>query len=219
MTEGGAPKAEASLTDEEILKRAEMINEARKFEEGEKIRQLEEENAARAGEAKRIKRQQEAEAPKKKKHTGLRVFIAIILVLFIICGIVVVSYNMTSNPATETAMPYSTAYTLWFPQGTSNFLGLDLRVMGDASQMMITMPGSPTVTVKQGQLFTIEPKKFVISFFWGGWKIVDLTYKVTMTYMGISNDNFVTINAVFTSNQVIPEWILNLVPGIKYAKA
>ncbi|HJJ54479.1 MAG TPA: hypothetical protein O0X50_00145 [Methanocorpusculum sp.] len=258
MTDEGTPQASPNLTDDEILKRADMINEARKLEQEEKERQIEEEKAKKAAEAERILKEQEAEkaaklaeaervkkeeeakkaeelrrahelvnadksAKPKKKHTAAKIILAIVVILIIFCGLAIVSSSVTSTSAsTSTSLPYTTHYTIYLPQGTTNIAGLSIMLTGDATQMMVTMPGMPTVTLSQGQSVTLGPNKITVTLFWGAWKIYEITYKTTGSYMGVSNENLVTFDTYIQTDKQIPESLLNAylsLSGIKYTKA
>jgi len=258
MTDEGTPQTNPNLTDDEILKRADMITEARKLEQEEKQRQIEEEKARKAAEAERIRKEQEAEtaaklaeanrikeeenakkaaelkrahelvdaekaAQPKKKHTGAKIVLAIVILLIIVAGIAVVSHQITSEQVADgTSLPYQSHYTIWLPQGTTNIAGVEIYLLGDEKKMMATMSGMDTKTLEQGQSFTTNPYKVTVSLFWGAWKVYEITGKVQMTYKGISTDNLVTFDAIISTDKQIPEFLLNIfmsITGIKYANA
>ncbi|HJJ35852.1 MAG TPA: hypothetical protein O0X27_01605 [Methanocorpusculum sp.] len=251
MTDEVKTQTSPNLSDDEILQRAEMISEARKLEQEERQRQIEAENAQRLAEAERIKKEQEAEAERvrkeadarkaeelrrahelvdeenaakpKKKHTAAKIVVAIIVILLIVCGLALISCSVTTTPAsTAASLPYMAHYTFWLPQGTTNVAGLSIMLTGDATQMMVTMPGYPTETLSQGQSVVLGPNRLTVSLFWGAWKIYDITYKATATYMGVSNENLATFDTYLNTDKQIPETMFNLylsLCGVKYAKA
>lgn len=241
MTDEGTPQTNPSLTDEEILKRADMINEARKLEQEEKQRQIEEEKARQAAEAERIRKEQEAQKaaelkrahelvdaekaaqPKKKKHTGAKIVLAIVVILIILCGLAVVSYSVTSVPVSSaTPLPNTAYYTVWLPQGTTTIAGIDISLLGDATKLMVTMPGKATETLRQGDKIVVGPYMATLSLLWGAWKVYDITGSAELTYKGISTDNLITFDATVHTDKPIPTFLFNTfmsIAGIKYAAA
>lgn len=238
------PSAPPSLSDEEILKRANMINEARKLEQEEMAKQLEMENAKKAAEAERIRQEEElkkedelrrarelveaddakkaANMPPPKKHTGVIVTVVILVLLIAIAGVGFISYSVTSTTTHDLyEYPHSTTYTFWLPQGSSNIFGIDVSVVGDAHKMMITYPGAPSMEITQGQTIQLGPYNLLASLFWGLIKPIKTQYKLSLTYQGISADNKITFKTTLKSSDVIPEWFLNIAltkSGISYQK-
>lgn len=264
------------LTDEEVLKRAEEINNAReqarqeelkraeavkkaeaerKAEElkrAEEIKKAEEaQKAAKIAEAERLKREEEAkkeeelrnarrlvsedEAKKaaeakaaavdepKKKHTGLKVFGVIILLLIIFAGVCVASSSFTSNPIYGTpTLSYTSNYNVWLQQGTTTVAGQQVTLLGAPDQMMITLPGMPAQKISQGETVQTNPATMSVSLLWGAWKVMDITYAASFKYMGVTTDGLVTFNTSIATDRQIPEFLLNVVlsmAGIKYQKA
>lgn len=219
-------KTSPSMSDEDILQRAEMINEARKLEQEEKLRQAEAERAAEeARKAEELKRARELvkadEKSRPKKHTGLKVFLIIIAILIVACGVAVISLDVTSTDAPITPMPYQASYMVYLHQGDTYVAGTTISVVGDANQMMITLPGAPTSKIFEGDKLAIGTKKLVVTIFWKALQIYDCIYAADLTYMGVSTDNLVTFKTVISTNKQIPEWLMNIgfsLSGIKYAK-
>ena len=264
------------LTDEEVLKRAEEINNAREQARQEELKRAEEvkkaeaerkaeelkraeeikkaeeaQKAAKIAEAERLKREEEAkkeeelrnarrlvsedEAKKaaeakaaaadepKKKHTGLKVFGVIILLLIIFAGVCVASGSFTSNPVYGTpTLSYISNYNVWLPQGTTTVAGQQVTVLGAADQMMITLPGMPAQRISQGETVKTNPAIMSVSLLWGAWKVMDITYAASFKYMGVTTDGLVTFHTSIATDKQIPEFLLNVVlsmAGIKYQKA
>lgn len=264
------------LTDEEVLKRAEEINNAREQARQEELKRAEEvkkaeaerkaeelkraeeikkaeeaQKAAKIAEAERLKREEEAkkeeelrnarrlvsedEAKKaaeakaaavdepKKKHTGLKVFGVIILLLIIFAGVCVASGSFTSNPVYGTpTLSYISNYNVWLPQGTTTVAGQQVTVLGAADQMMITLPGMPAQRISQGETVRTNPATMSVSLLWGAWKVMDITYAASFKYMGVTTDGLVTFHTSIATDKQIPEFLLNVVlsmAGIKYQKA
>lgn len=264
------------LTDEEVLKRAEEINNAREQARQEELKRAEEvkkaeaerkaeelkraeeikkaeeaQKAAKIAEAERLKREEEAkkeeelrnarrlvsedEAKKaaeakaaavdepKKKHTGLKVFGVIILLLIIFAGVCVASSSFTSNPVYGTpTLSYISNYNVWLPQGTTTVAGQQVTVLGAADQMMITLPGMPAQRISQGETVRTNPATMSVSLLWGAWKVMDITYAASFKYMGVTTDGLVTFHTSIATDKQIPEFLLNVVlsmAGIKYQKA
>ncbi|HJJ26606.1 MAG TPA: hypothetical protein O0Y17_02390 [Methanocorpusculum sp.] len=265
------------LTDEEVLKRAEEINNAREQARQEELKRAEEvkkaeaerkaeelkraeeikkaeeaQKAAKIAEAERLKREEEAkkeeelrnarrlvsedeakkaaeakaaavDEPKKKKHTGLKVFGVIILLLIIFAGVCVASGSFTSNPVYGTpTLSYISNYNVWLPQGTTTVAGQQVTVLGAADQMMITLPGMPAQRISQGETVRTNPATMSVSLLWGAWKVMDITYAASFKYMGVTTDGLVTFHTSIATDKQIPEFLLNVVlsmAGIKYQKA
>ena len=264
------------LTDEEVLKRAEEINNAReqarqeelkraeavkkaeaerKAEElkrAEEIRKAEEaQKAAKIAEAEQLKREEEkkkeeelrnarrlvseddakkaAEAKAatvdepKKKHTGLKVFGVIILLLIIFAGVCVASCSFSSNPTYGTpTLSYTSNYNVWLQQGTTTVAGQQVTVLGAADQMMITLPGMPAQRISQGEIVRTNPATMSVTLLWGAWKVMDITYVASFKYMGVTADGLVTFHTSIATDKQIPEFLLNVVlsmAGIQYQKA
>mgnify|MGYP003315319885 CR=1 FL=1 len=207
----------AKIAEAERLKRAE---EEKKAEELRRARALvREDDAKKAAEAKAAA----VDEPKKKKHTGLKVFGVIILLLIIFAGVCVASGSFTSNPVYGTpTLSYISNYNVWLPQGTTTVAGQQVTVLGAADQMMITLPGMPAQRISQGETVRTNPATMSVSLLWGAWKVMDITYAASFKYMGVTTDGLVTFHTSIATDKQIPEFLLNVVlsmAGIKYQKA
>ena len=233
-------KAREAARQEELkraeeVKRAEEAQKAAKIAEAERLKKEEEKkkeeelrNARRLVSEDEAKKAAEAKAaaenePKKKKHTGLKVFGIIILLLIIFAGISVASSSFTSTPVSGTpTLSYTSNYNVWLQQGPTTVAGQQVTVLGAPDQMMITLPGMPAQKISQGETIRTNPATMSVTLLWGAWKVMDITYSASFTYKGVTTDGLVTFHTLIATDKQIPEFLLNIVlsmAGIQYRNA
>ena len=212
-------KAEEVRRAEEIH-RAEEEQKAAKIAEAERLKKLEEEKKAeelrrarelvREDDARRAAEEKAAEKP-KKKHTGLKVFLVILVILLIGAGITAASVGVTNDIiAGGATLPYQATYNIWLPQGPSTVAGMTFTAVGDNSSVMLNIPEVPTQTIQTGETMPPISHKMTLSLFWGKWNVMVLNYSAELTYRGVTPEDLLAFGAVIKTDRQIPEWLFNI---------
>ena len=232
-------KAEEERKAEEIrraeeIHRAEEAQKAAKIAEAERLKRAEEEKKqeeirrarelVREDDAKKAAAEKEAAKNQpKKKHIGLKIVLAIIIILIVIAGIGILSHGViTSDVAPGVTFPYQTSYNVWLPQGETSVAGLTFNAVGDDASVKFSIPGLSTQTVLKGQTVPPINHKLTLTLFWGAWKVMDINYSAELTYKGLTPENLLAFGAVIKTDRQIPEFLLDIglsLSHIQYSKA
>ncbi|HJJ33538.1 MAG TPA: hypothetical protein O0X19_04075 [Methanocorpusculum sp.] len=215
----------------EAVKKAEEAQKAAKIAEAERLKKLEEEK--KAEELKRARAMvredderraaEEKAAQPKKKHTGLKIFLVIIVILLIAFGITIASHGVTNDVISGTAtLPYQSTYNIWLPQGETSVAGMTFTAVGDDSSVKLSIPGLPTQTLNKGQTTAPISHKMTLTLLWGAWKVMEINYSAELTYKGLTTENLLAFGAVIKTDRQIPEWLLDIglsLSKIQYSRA
>ena len=221
----------AEVRRAEEIHRAEEAQKAAKIAEAERLKKLEEEK--KAEELKRARAMvredderraaEEKAAQPKKKHTGLKVFLVIIVILLIAFGITIASHGVTNDVISGTAtLPYQSTYNIWLPQGETTVAGMTFNAVGDDSSVKLSIPGLPTQTLNKGQTTAPISHKMTLTLLWGAWKVMEINYSAELTYKGLTTENLLAFGAVIKTDRQIPEWLLDIglsLSKIQYSRA
>lgn len=223
-------KAEEARKAEEIRKaeEAKKAEERKKAEELKKARALVEEDDARKAEIKRkeeaekeaairqaekkLKEENKAEKP-KKKHTGLKVFIVILVLLAALIAVVAISadVNFYSGDAGY-SYPYSSTYEVWLPIGKEvSIFGYKITALSADGIMLINIGGVTYPPLTENLVIPITNQKAVLSIFWGKLDVMSIQYHADMKYIGNTDSGKEAyLKMQVLSSRPVPEMIMNL---------
>lgn len=213
-------KAQA-VAEAERIKRQEEEKKAEELRRAQElVRADEEKKAAEAAKAEELKEQarreaereaaKEAKAEKpKKRHTGLKIFGIVILLLLILGVVAVVSSNVTiTSLGTSESYSYATSYNVWLPLNQEFSIGgYKVIALSTADSMMISL-GGVTYPLSVGQVITIPDQMGALTIFWGNVELINVKYNVALTYLGVADNGQAAFKMIIASDKQLPETLI-----------
>ncbi|MDO5845646.1 MAG: hypothetical protein Q4Q04_01860 [Methanocorpusculum sp.] len=207
---------------EELRRAQELVkaDEAKKAEEARKAEEIKEQ--ARREAEKEAAKKASAEAP-KKKHTGLKIFGIIILLLAILGVVVVISSSVTITPlGADGSYSYATGYNVWLPLNQEfNVGGYKVIALSTADSMMVSL-GGVTYPLAVGEVISVPDQMGTLSIFWGNVQLISVKYEVALTYLGVAENGQAAFKMVIASDKQLPETLIKLflsMSGVTVASA
>lgn len=204
--------------DAERMKEAERQAEILKAEEAK--RAAEAEKAAKLAEAKKLVAEDKKANPVKKKHTGLKIVLVIILILAVAGLVGIFSFGISVEDLQSSGAVTSggTIYDLWIAPGKEVILG-DYRILvtPTANGANVTS-GTQQFTLTTGVPYNdVKDKHVAISFLWGKLVIVDFNMSIQkLTYTGVASDGKAHASALINKGKpVTGEFIINMLIGTR----
>jgi hypothetical protein len=185
-------------------------------EKGKKKEQDEQHERELAQEKGRKKGQEEERGRGKQKGglgTGLTIVIAIIVIALIVAlaAFLTLSVSVT-NVAPGNALPYTTMYSVSFPEGQTITIGNShisvLSYQGD----LITDIDGDRQKLLNGQNRVITERRAVVNTL-GGIKLVDTNFLINLTYKGDRDNQAYFDMAIRTSKQIPDILLQKLIPS------
>ncbi len=179
-------------------------------EQGKKKEQNEQRERELAQEKGRKKGQEEERAKERRKGglgTGVKVVIGLIILVLIVVAAAFLTMSVSvTNVAPGNAMPYTSAYSVSFPEGQTITVGNShisvLSYQGD----LITDIDGDRQKLLNGQNRVIGERRAVVNTL-GGVKLVDTIFSINLTYKGDRDNQAYFDMVIHTSNQV-PNYLL-----------
>jgi hypothetical protein len=199
-------------TDEQIAEQARI-----KGQEEEKQRQRELELARerarkegidqeKAKEQARMEGQKEA-SKERKKGSGLKVLLGFIVLIIIIFIAALLTLNVTvTNPVTGISMPFSSNYSVTFPEGQQVTIGnTHITVLTYQNELISNIDGDQQKLVEGQDRVTSERRAVITTL--GAITLVDTDFQLDMKYKG-QRDNLAYFDLVIRTSKQVPDILL-----------
>jgi general stress protein YciG len=180
-------------------------------EKGRQDEQNSQKDRALATEKGRKLGQQEERARDPQKAgwgTKTKIIVSVIGIILIIAviGILTLSVSVT-NVAPGNALPYTTGYSVSFPEGQTIAIGnTQISVLSNQNELFSNIDGDQQKLV-EGESRAIAERRALITTF-GAVTVVDTNFQIDLTYKGDRDNRAYFDMAVHTSKQV-PDYLLN----------
>jgi general stress protein YciG len=180
-------------------------------EKGRQDEQNSQRERALATEKGRKLGQQEERARDPQKNgwkTSTKIIISIIGIILIIAVIGVLTLTVSvTNVAPGNALPYTTGYSVSFPEGQAIAIGnTQISVLSNQNELFSNIDGDQQKLVV-GESRAIAERRALITTF-GTVTVVDTNFQIDLTYKGDRDNRAYFDMAVHTSKQV-PDYLLN----------
>ena len=193
------------MTDPTVQDDNKATEEARlKGQEEEKQKQKElelaKEQARREGE-------KEGRERGRKKGSGLKGLLGIILVIIIILVAALLTLNVTiTNPVTGISMPFSSNYSVTFPEGQQVNIGnTQITMLAYQNELISNIDGDQQKMV-EGQDRTTQERRAVITTL-GAVTLLDTDFQLDLKYKG-QRDNLAYFDLVIRTSKQVPDYLL-----------
>ena len=175
-----------------------------KGQEEEKQRQKELE---RAKEQARKEGEKEGRKAVRKKRSGVKVLLGIILVIVIIFIAALLTLDVTiTNPVTGTSMPFSSNYSVTFPEGQQVTIGnTQITMLAYQNELISNIDGDQQKMVEGQDRATPERRAVVTTL--GAVTLIDTDFQLDLKYKG-QRDNLAYFDLVIHTSKQVPDFLL-----------
>jgi hypothetical protein len=183
---------------------------AEKARQEERDRQKERDQAMEKG--RKQGKEEERAREKQKGGSGVIIVIALIVLVVIAAAIAWYSVSATVTDVTPgTALPFTTNYAVSFPEGKTVTLGNShINVLSDQNEVITDIDGARQKLLVGDQRVIPERRGKITVF---GVTLMDVNYKITLTYKG-ERDNRAYFDMTVQTSKGVPDMLLNrLIPS------
>jgi hypothetical protein len=203
-------------SDEQIAEQARIKSQE---EEKQRQRELElaRERARKEGmDQEKAKEQARKEGQKEgqkagqregKKGSGLKVLLGFIVLIIIIFIAAFLTLNVTvTNPVTGISMPFSSNYSVTFPEGQQVTIGnTHITVLTYQNELISNIDGDQQKLVEGEDRVTQERRAVITTL--GAVTLVDTDFQLDMKYKG-QRDNLAYFDLVIRTSKQVPDILL-----------
>jgi hypothetical protein len=195
-------------SDEQIAEQARIKGQE---EEKQKQRELElaRERARKDGmDQEKAKEQARKEGQKEgKRGSGFKVLLGFIVLIIIIFIAALLTLNVTvTNPVTGVSMPFSSNYSVTFPEGQQITIGnTHITVLTYQNELISNIDGDQQKLIEGQDRVTSERRAVITTL--GAITLVDTDFQLDLKYKG-QRDNLAYFDLVIRTSKQVPDILL-----------
>jgi general stress protein YciG len=208
------------LTSRDEEKRQELARELGRQEEQklQRERELATEKGRKQGQDEERAREKAREKPKEGWGMGIKIIVSLVVLAIIVAVVALLTLSVSvTNVSTSYALPFTTGYSVTFPEGQSIAIGNShMTVLSYQNELISDIDGDRQKLVI-GEDRVISERRAVITTL-GVIKLMDTNFKINLKYKG-NRDNLAYFDMAIHTSQQVPDMLLKqLLPAEIHAQ-
>lgn len=208
------------LTSRDEEKRQELARELGRQEEQklQRERELATEKGRKQGQDEERAREKAREKPKEGWGMGIKIIVSLVVLAIIVAVVALLTLSVSvTNVSTSYALPFTTSYSVTFPEGQSIAIGNShMTVLSYQNELISDIDGDRQKLVI-GEDRVISERRAVITTL-GVIKLMDTNFKINLKYKG-NRDNLAYFDMAIHTSQQVPDMLLKqLLPAEIHAQ-
>ncbi len=208
------------LTSRDEEKRQELARELGRQEEQklQRERELATEKGRKQGQDEERARENAREKPKEGWGMGIKIIVSLVVLAIIVAVVALLTLSVSvTNVTTSYALPFTTSYSVTFPEGQSIAIGNShMTVLSYQNELISDIDGDRQKLVI-GEDRVISERRAVITTL-GVIKLMDTNFKINLKYKG-NRDNLAYFDMAIHTSQQVPDMLLKqLLPAEIHAQ-